>query len=226
MNRILAAPLLALVGLLVLGPAATPAAPLDDAARTLGVAQPPSLLGAESLRGGSAAQAWAGYSALGARYGQGITAADDLTGSVDFDWSSTELLLAGGWRRQLGQVGGWDLAARLQLGWYLNFGGTWIHSDNLADRGLQIDPGATLSTRAGDGLVSVTGSFPVTFTSWRTGGFLLGPKVAVGYETLLYGDLTLGVRTAVSWRGGGGDAPMRSGRVEPELLVLATYRIF
>ena len=42
----------------------------------------------------------------------------------------------------------------------------------------------------------------------------------------LYDALTLGLRGALSWRGGGGSAPMRGGRVEPELLVVLGYRVF
>lgn len=203
-----------------------PAAARAADAGLLGAAQPHSLLGAESLGGGSAALAWAGFASLGATYGQGLSAQDDLLASVEFDWSSTELWLSGAWRRPVGSTGGWDLALRLQAGWYLDFGGTWIHDDNLGDRGLLLAPALILSSHAGDGLISLTAGVPVTFTTWRDGGFLVAPKVSVGYETLAYGDLSLGVRAALGWRGGGGDAPMRAGRFEPELLVLVGYRIF
>jgi hypothetical protein len=182
-----------------------------------------SLLGAETLDGGSFASASAGYSMLGLAYGQGLSRQDDLGASADFDWSSTELWLTAFWRRSLGKAGGWDMALRLRAGWYLDFGGTWIHDDNQSDRGLLLAPSFLLSTRAGDGLVSVAADLPLTFTFWRDGGFILAPKVSAAYETSLYGPVTIGVKAAVSWRGGGGDAPMRSGRVEPELLVLAGY---
>lgn len=198
-------------------------------AAAAGLAPPvpvPSLLGAETLDGGSAAMAWAGFASLGVAYGQGLTREDDLGASAELDWSSTELLLSAFWRRPLGTLGGWEMAGRLKLGWYLDFGSTWIHADNRADRGLLVAPALLLSTRAGEGLVSVSAEAPLTFTSWRGGGFLVAPKVAAAYETPLYGDLTIGVRAGLSWRGGGGEAPMRSGRVEPELLVLAGYRVF
>ena len=185
-----------------------------------------SLLGAESLQGGSAALAWAGFASLGVAYGQGVTTQDDLGASLDFDWSATETLLSGFWRRPLGTVGTWQMAGRLAVGWYLNFGGTWIHDDNRADRGVQLAPALLLSTRAGDGLVSVSGELPLTFTTWRDGGFLIGPKVSAAYEAPLYDALTLGLRGGLSWRGGGGGAPMRGGRVEPELLVVVGYRVF
>ncbi len=185
-----------------------------------------SLLGAESLEGGSAGLAWAGYSSFGAAYAQGVTTQDDLGLSLDFDWSSTEALVSGFWRRPLGTLGGWQLAGRVGLGWYLDFGGTWIHADNKKDRGVQVSPAVLLSSRAGDGLISTSLEVPLTFTTRRDGGFLLGPKVALGYETPLYDAMTLGLRGALTWRGGGGDAPMRGGRVEPELLVVLCYRVF
>jgi hypothetical protein len=210
--------------LLVSAPAATPSAP-PARAEEAAAGRLPSLLGAESLDGGSLATAWAGYASLGLAYGQGLSRQDDLGASAEFDWSSTELWLSAFWRRPLGKAGGWDLAGRLQVGWYLNFGGTWLHDDNLADRGLLVAPALILSTRAGEGLVTATADVPLTFTFWRDGGFILAPKVSASYETSLYGPVTIGVRAAVAWRGGGGDAPMRSGRFEPELLVLAGYNL-
>lgn len=201
---------------------AAPAARADEPA---GLAVP-SLQGAESLDGGSLASAWAGYSALGLAYGQGLSRQDDLGAMAEFDWSSTELWLSAFWRRPFGAAGGWALAGRLKAGWYLDFGGRWIHDDNAADRGLLLSPALIASTRAGEGLVSAAAELPLTFTFRRDGGFLFAPKVSVAYETPLYGPLTIGVRAAVGWRGGGGDAPMRGGRVEPELLVLAGYRVF
>ena len=185
----------------------------------------PSLHGAESLDGGSLATAWAGYASLGLAYGQGLSKQDDLGAMAEFDWSSTELWLSAFWRRPFGAAGGWDLAGRLKAGWYLDFGGKWIHDDNAADRGLLLAPALIASTRVGEGLVSATAELPLTFTFWRDGGFIVAPKVSAGYETSLYGPVTIGVRAAVTWRGGGGDAPMRSGRFEPELLVLAGYNL-
>jgi hypothetical protein len=186
----------------------------------------PSLLGAEPLHGGSAALAQAGFASLGIVYGQGVTTRDDLGLALDLDWSSTELLLSGFWRRPIGAVGSWQLAGRLGLGWYLDFGGRFIHDDNRADRGLQLAPALLLSTRAGEGLVSVAADLPFTITTWHGGGFLVAPKLSAGYEAPLYGDLSLGLRAGLAWRGGGGGAPMRTGRVLPELLVLLGYRVF
>jgi hypothetical protein len=217
----LATTTVALATALLLGAPATPPAGQQGASTPV-----PSLHGAESLDGGSLATAWAGYSSFALAYGQGLSRLDDLGASAEFDWSSTELWLSAFWRRPFGTAGGWDMAARMKAGWYLDFGGKWIHDDNRADRGLLLSPAIILSTRAGEGLVSASADLPLTFTFWRGGGFIVAPKVSLAYETPLYGPLTIGVHAAVGWRGGGGDAPMRSGRVEPELLVLAGYRVF
>lgn len=203
--------------------AAAPAPRAAEAASPLAV---PSLLGAESLDGGSAAMAWAGYSSLAAAYAQGLTVQDDLGVTAEFDWSTTELWLSAFWRRPLGALSAWKVAGRLRAGWYGDFGATYIHDENQSDRGFLLAPAVILSTGGGDGLVTATFDLPVTFTTWRGGGFLIVPKGSVAYETPLYGQITIGVRAALAWRGGGGGAPMRAGQVEPELLVLAGYRAF
>lgn len=185
----------------------------------------PSLLGGESLHGSSTAQALAGFATLSAAYGQGLTALDDLGGSAEFNWSTTELVVGAFWRRHLGRPGDWDLAARLSLGWYLDAGSTLIYDDNLPDRGLQIAPGLALSTR-GIGLLSLAFDLPVTVTTWRGGGVWVAPRLAVSYEAALYDQLALGVRGSLAWRGGSGSAPMRDGQLLPELLVTATWKLF
>ena len=186
----------------------------------------PSILSAESLHGNSGAVGWAGFSSIGAAYAQGVTLQDDLGASADFDWGSTELRLGVLWRRPLGTAGGWTMGGRLGLSWYLDFGGTWIHDDNRSDRGFTLAPALILSTRAGEGVVSITGDLPLTVTTKRGGGFQAAPKASVAFEAPLYGPWTLGVSGGLQWRGGSGGAPMRSGRVQPELLVLAGYRVF
>jgi hypothetical protein len=186
----------------------------------------PSLLSAESLHGNSGAVGWAGFSSIGAAYAQGVTLQDDLGATADFDWGSTELRLGVLWRRPLGTTGGWTMGGRLGIGWYVDFGGRWVHDDNRADRGFTLAPALVLSTRAGDGSVSLTADLPLTVTTWRGGGFQAAPRVAVAFEAPLYGPWTLGIQGGLQWRGGSGGAPMRSGRLQPELLVLAGYRVF
>ena len=185
----------------------------------------PSLLGGESLRGSTVAVGTAGYATLGVAYAQGLTERDDLGASAQFDWSTTELVLGALWHRQLGQLGSWDLASRLALGWYLDAGSTLVHDDNLSDRGVQLTPGLALSTR-GVGLLAVALDMPVTVTTWRGGGVWIAPRLAVSYEAALYDQLALGVVGSLAWRGGTGGAPMRSGQVLPELLVTATWKLF
>jgi hypothetical protein len=210
-----------LLALLAGAPAARPTAD----AETTAPPKLPSLVGAESLHGGSSALAWAGFSSLGISYGQGVSVLDDLGASADLDWASTELVLSAFWRRPIATSGAWTIGARFQLGWYLDLGGTWIRADNLSDRGLLLGPSAVFSRPAGDGLVSLTASVPLTFTRRRGGGYMVAPKLSAAYETPLYGDVTLGVSTGLRWRGGGGGAPVVSGHVDAELLVLLGYRL-
>jgi hypothetical protein len=184
----------------------------------------PSLLGGESLRGGTALLGTAGFARLGVAYGQGLTARDDLGGSAQVDWSTSEVVLGGFWRRQLGQVEGWDLAGRLAAGWYLDGGSTLIYDRNLSDRGLQLTPGVVVSRR-GVGLLAVALDVPFTLTTWRGGGTWIAPRVSVSYEAALYEQVALGVIGSLGWRGGTSGAPMRKGQVLPELLVTATWKL-
>jgi hypothetical protein len=195
----------------------------EEAAAPLRV---PSLLGAETLRGSSAALAWAGYRSLGAAYGQGIGARDDLGLTLDLDWTSTELVLGAFWRRHMGRAGSWDLAGRLAVGWYADLGATWLRRDNQGDRGLALSPALILSPRAGPGIVTVAGEVPLTVTFWRSGGLVMAPRFTLGFEAPLYDELSLGVRGGLAWRGASGGAPMTSGRTDAELLVLVGYRVF
>jgi hypothetical protein len=214
--------------LLALGADAPAAYPFAERPGAAADAPPgvPSLLAAPSLRGGSGALAWAGFSSLGIAYGQGVTLQDDLGVQADLDWTSTEATLGAFWKRPLGDVGGWQLAGRLRLAWYLDFGARWIHDSNRGDRGFVMAPALITSVRAGDGVVSLTGELPLTVTGWRGGGFLAKPRVSAAYEAPLYGSWTLGISAGLTYRGGGGGAPMRGGQLSPELLVLAGYRVF
>ena len=69
-----------------------------------------------------------------------------------------------------------------------------------------------LSARGAGGVFSVGGDLPITVTLWRDGGIFAAPKLSLAFETLLYGELTVGVRVAGSYRAGAGDAPMSDGR--------------
>ncbi|WP_242340283.1 MULTISPECIES: hypothetical protein [Anaeromyxobacter] len=207
---------------------ATPAAPRATSTPTGTARRPPrtlSLLSAEPLGGGSATLAWAGWSSLGIAWAQGLTPQDDLGVFGDLDWAKTELRLGAFYRRPLGTAGGFDLAGRVGLAWYANFGGEWIHDENHKDRGLELAPALVLSTRAAGGVVSLSGEAPITVTTRYDAGVLFTPRAAASYETPLYDELTVGVRAAVGFRVGAGDAPLRDGMADLQFLVLAGYQV-
>jgi len=186
----------------------------------------PSLLSAEPLNGRSVVFVWAGWSSLGAAWGQGVTREDDLGLLGDFDWSTTELRVSAWYRRPMGRVGLIEIGARMRAGWYADFGATWFHDDNLGDRGIEVAPGLVVSARGAGGVFSLCGDLPIVVTLWRDGGIFAAPKATLGYETVLYGDLTVGVRVAGSYRAGAGDAPLDEPRALLDLQVMAGWRLF
>jgi hypothetical protein len=185
-----------------------------------------SLLSAEPLAGGSAGLAWAGWSSFGAAWAQGITDRDDLGLATELDWATTEFRLGGFYRRPLGTAGPFDMAGRLGLGWYANFGGTWIEDDNEDDRGVEVTPGLSLSTRGAGGVFSILGEAPITVTVRRDAGLLFSPRLSAAYEAPLYGDYTVGALVGLGYRAGAGDAPLGDGRAELRFLVLGGARLF
>lgn len=186
----------------------------------------PSLLSAEPLGGRSTLSVWAGWSSLGAGWAQGVTLEDDLGVLGDFDWSTAELRVSAWYRRPLGRVGLVEIGARMRGGWYADFGAKWFHDDNARDRGVEVVPGLVVSTRGAGGVFSLCGDLPIAVTLWRDGGIFAAPKATFAYETLLYGDLTVGVRVAGSYRAGAGDAPMTDPRAMLDLQVLAGWKLF
>lgn len=196
------------------GSTATPARP-----RTL------SLLSAEPLGGASTAMAWAGWKSLGVAYAQGITHQDDLGGFFDLDWSTAEMRLGALYRHPLGQAGVFDMAGRLSLAWYQNFGATWVHDENHTDRGIELVPGLSLSKHASGGVFSMIGEAPLTVT-WKYGsGFLFSPRFSLAYEAPLYPEVTFGARAGIGYRAGSGDAPLKEGDAEFTFLITATYQV-
>ena len=185
----------------------------------------PSLLSAEPLGGRSAVLGWAGWSSFGAGWAQGVTPEDDLGAIGDLDWSTGELRLSAFYRRPLGRVGLVEIGSRLRAGWYANFGAKWMQDDNVGDRGVEFVPGVVLSARGAGGVFSLGGDLPITVTLWREGGIFAAPKLSLSFETLLYGDLSVGVRVAGSYRAGAGDAPMSTARALLDLQVLAGWKI-
>ena len=193
------------------------------------IAQPPaqlSLLSAQPLQGGSAGLAWFGWSSLGAMYGQGVTATDDLGALFDYDWTTTEMRLGGWYRRPLGTAGPWAIAGRLGASWYLDFGTHWAYTGNHSDRGIQLSPGLVLSMPGAGGVFSIAGDLPITVTIYQSGGLLLQPRASVAYETPLYDPISLGILGSLGYRAGSGTAPMKTGRGEFQLLLMVGYRFF
>jgi hypothetical protein len=185
-----------------------------------------SLLSGESLHGGSASLAWAGWSSLGIMYGQGVTPRDDLAGFLDFDWAKTEMRIGAFFRRSLGKAGDFDMAARLAAAWYMDFGAGWIYGENHADRGVEVTPGLSFSRRAMGGVLSAIADGPLAVTFKYGGGLLFSPRVSLAYETALYPDVTVGARAGLGYRAGSGDAPLAEGRTEFTFLVVGGYQLF
>jgi hypothetical protein len=210
-------------------PSPAPAKPAAPAAAAAAPAKPPrpflSLLGAEPLRGGSAALAWLGWSSLGGAYAVGFSPQDDLGAFVDLDWAKSELRFGGIYRRPFSESAGWDLGFRGQLAWYENFGSTAVYTKNHSDRGLQLLPAIVLSTRSGGGLFATEVAAPMTVTWKHASGFLFEPKLSVSYEVPIYPQLSAGVRAGASYRAGSGDAPLREGRGYLEFLVLVGWQL-
>lgn len=207
---------------------AAPAAPENlPAPRTIPVrASQLSLLSGESLGGGSAMLAQAGWSQLSILYAQGITPEDDLGGFVDFDWAKTEFRLGAFYRRPLGPAGPFAMAGRLGVAWYANPGGTWIYGSNHADHGFEVNPGLSLSQRTRSGIFSILGEAPITVTLRHDGGLLFSPRASLAYEAPLYDEYTLGARIGLGYRAGAGDAPISGGRAELSFLLVGGYRVF
>jgi hypothetical protein len=186
----------------------------------------PSMQTAEPLGGRSAVVVWGGWSSIGAGWAQGVSPEDDLGLLGDIDWSTGELRVSGWYRRPLGHVGLFDIGSRLRAGWWADLGATWAHDDNQKDRGVEFVPGLVASIRGAGGVFAVAGDLPIVVTLWRDGGIFAAPKLSLSYETLLYGDLTVGVRVAGSYRAGAGDAPMSDPHALLDLQVMAGWRLF
>lgn len=207
-------------------PAATaPPAAAASAPATPRLPRLPSLFGAEPLGGTSAAFGWAGWSSLGVAYALGITSEDDVGGFYDLDWAKSESRLGGVYRRALTQAGSWDVAVRVGLAWYVNFGATYVYSDNHSDHGIELEPALVLSTRAGGGLLAVSAEGPMTITTKHKNGFLFSPMASISYEAPLYSQLTAGARFGAGYRAGAGGAPLSEGRGELQFLVLVGYQL-
>jgi hypothetical protein len=189
----------------------------------------PSLQGGETLGvGGTEATFAAGFSTLSAAWVQGLNDVVDYGAVVDFDWLTSELVVGGTYRSLLWRHGNASLAWRARGGLYADFGATYGVSSNRSDAGLQVAPGAALSWRTARGVLSLAGDLPLTVTFERGGGYLVGLRGSVAFETPLWGDLLAGARVGVGglWSGAGAPFAGDSPRAVLDLSALLTYRIF
>ncbi len=122
-------------------------------------------------------------------------------------------------------AGTFDMAGRLAAAWYADFGGHWVYDENHSDRGIELVPGLSLSTRGAGGIFSGIIDAPITVTTRGSAGLLFSPRVSIAYEALLYQDVTVGARVGIGYRAGSGDAPLTEGRTELTFLVVAGYQL-
>jgi hypothetical protein len=210
------APLLALA--LVAGEGSSPAAQPHFA----------SLQGGETLgAGGSVAAFAAGFSTLSAAYAQGFSDATDWGLQLEFDWLTTELF-AGGLVRQLTwRTGDVFISWRARAGLYADFGSTLSADANDATAGVQLAPGVALSTRVSRSTVSIFGDVPLDFTFSRGGGFAIGLRGGLAFETPISSDFLVGARAGGGALFSAGGAPFTndSPRGFLDIALLLTYRL-
>src|SRR5919197_4786942 len=90
-----------------------------------------SLQSGETLGAGTTEAVFsAGYSVLSAAWAQGMSDAVDYGAALDFDWTTSEMLLAGLYRTLVWRSGAASLALRGRGGLYADFGASWAASSN------------------------------------------------------------------------------------------------
>jgi hypothetical protein len=195
--------------------------------------QPPSarsFLGGETLgEGNSVTSVAVGYPRLTAIYGFGVSEAFDLGAVAAMDWLSTELVAGALVRRHLAGMGRMALAARGRLGLYRNFGAGYAVAGNAADTGAHFEGGVAVGFPVGAGTLSLGGDLPYAITWDRGWGTIFSPRLSLGFETPLLGDLSLGAQAGMGWRFATGAAPGAvdtDGRPLVELAAVATYQVF
>jgi hypothetical protein len=188
-----------------------------------------TLQGGETLGVGNTEAVFAaGYSTLSASWAQGLSDAADYGAVLDFDWTTSELLLGGLYRTLLWRSGAASVALRARGGLYADFGATWAASANRSDAGLQAAPGVALALRSARGVLSIAADLPLTLTFSRGGGYAAGLRGSIAFETPLWGDLLAGARAGVggTWSGSGAPFARDSPRATLDLAALLTYRLF
>lgn len=188
-----------------------PPASLEPSAEPLAAPALQSLLGGRSIGAGAGVLlGTAGYPFAGLAFSYGITDSDDLGAIADFDWATSELLLAGTWRHAILQGEPISIALRARGGLYADLGAKLIYDDNRSDWGADVAPGIAASTDLGAGLLSFGVELPAIWTFGRGTGWILWPRAAVAFEVPLYREITVGARASIGYRGSGGTAPAGS----------------
>jgi hypothetical protein len=188
-----------------------------------------SLQGGETLGVGTTEAAFsAGYSTLSAAWAQGASDAFDYGAVLDFDWTTSELLLGGLYRTLVWRSGSTSVALRARGGLYADFGASYIQSSNRSDIGVQVAPGIALSVPTARGVLSLAADVPLTVTFDRGGGYMIALRGSAAFETPLWGDLLAGARVGVGglWSGSGAPFAEDSPRLLVDLSALLTYRLF
>jgi hypothetical protein len=200
---------------------------VDPAARLEPAAEPAPAPALHSLLGGRSIGTdvgvllgTAGYPFAGLAFAYGITDSDDVGAILDFDWATSEAVVAGTWRRAFLQGEPLSLAFRARAGLYADLGAKFLYGDNRSDWGAGVAPGIAASTELGDGLLSFGFDLPAIWAFGRRSGWILWPRAAVAFELPLYGEITVGARASVGYRGSGGTAPSGSSSAGRVLLGL------
>ena len=187
-----------------------------------------SLQGGETLGVGNTEAAFAaGFSSLSVAWAQGLSEAVDYGAVLEVDWLTSELLLGGLYRDLFARSGAVSLALRARGGLYADFGATWGAARNRSDAGLGLVPGVALSLRTARGVLSAAADVPLTLTFERGGGYAVGLRGSVAFETPLWGDLLAGARVGVGelWSGSGAPFANDSPRTTVDLVALLTYKL-
>jgi hypothetical protein len=212
-----------------LAAAPEPAAQPATAAPSAAAPAPVTLVGAGAL--GSGGAAWlteAGYPSIAVTYAQGIGAWDDLGATIGISWTTGEMVVGLVWRRELAGDEGSRAGFRLTAGPWFDFGSTWVWSENQANLGLLLAPGAAWTASVGAGLVSASLDLGFEWAMKRGMGVAFLPRLALAYEAPIAKDLTLGARAGlwVRWSSGSAAIPGMDARLLGELVALVTWRVF
>jgi len=188
-----------------------------------------TLLGAGALGpGGAAWLTQVGYPYLAVGYAQGVTSVDDLGASVSYAWTTSEMLLAATWRRELAAGGAGRLGTRLAFGPWIDFGSNGIYGGNKTNGGPEAVPGIAWTPGVGPGLATLALDLGLFWTLERGMGLAAEPALSLAYEVPVARDLGVGARAYLGTRWGSGSAgiPGLDGHLNGGLTVCITWRMF